>query len=351
MKLHFQDETNTLYQGDVLEVLATLPDASIDLIVEDPPYNGVKDDAWDNQWKKVEDYLTWLDAIAQQYQRILKPNGSLYRFASPQMAAQVEVAIAQRLRVINRITWRKPPFATKAEMFRKEDLRGFFPASEAIVFCEQYGSDNYADSDAGYSSECGKLRQKVFGRVFGEYFETEFTRAGVTRSQVALLFPSRNGNKTGCVSNWMLGLNCPLPEQYQKIRDYLNSLPNGTGDYLRQEYEDLRQEYEDLRRPFRVSASVPYTDVWDYPTVGDYPGKHPCEKPPSMLRHIISASSRPDAVVLDCFSGSGNASLEARDLGRKAIAIERDPKYCDRIARRLGQRTLFQFGALMEATA
>ena len=96
---------------------------------------------------------------------------------------------------------------------------------------------------------------------------------------------------------------------------------------LRREYEYLRREYEDLRRPFGVSSSVPYTDVWSFDGVQGYKGKHPCEKPQKLLRHIISASTRPGAVVLDCFMGSGSTGKACRELGRNFIGIELDADY------------------------
>lgn len=333
---------NQVTQGDCLEAIRDLPDNSVDLICTDPPYFKVKSKSesvfnwWDSQWSKSTEFLRWLDSIAEQWQRILKPNGSLYCFASPRMAAQVEVMLGGRFNVINRITWQKPPFSTKAEMVIKEDLRRFFSASEAIVFCEHYGADNAAKSEAGYWQECGKLRQKVFGQVFGEYLAAEFDRAGVTRKEISALFPSASGGLTGCVSNWVLGSNCPSKEQYEKIRDYLNLLPTGTADYLRSQYEDLRSQYEDLRRPFFVTADVPYTDVWSFPTVQAYPGKHPCEKPLPLLEHVVNVSSRPNAVVLDCFAGSGNTLVAAKKLGRRYIGIEIDPHWVSVASHKLG---------------
>ena len=111
-------------------------------------------------------------------------------------------------------------------------------------------------------------------------------------------------------------------------------------EYLRREYEDLRREYEYLRRPFSVTAEDQFTDVWTFPTVKPYPGKHPCEKPLSMLDHMVTASSRPDAVVLDPFMGSGSTLVSAKALGRKAIGIEKDERYCRQAVQRLEQETL-----------
>ena len=85
--------------------------------------------------------------------------------------------------------------------------------------------------------------------------------------------------------------------------------------------------YVDVHRPFNVSADVPYTDVWSFPTVGRRVGKHPCEKPLAMMEHIIAASSRPGAVVLDPFMGSGVTGEAALRHGRQFIGIEADAGY------------------------
>lgn len=96
----------------------------------------------------------------------------------------------------------------------------------------------------------------------------------------------------------------------------------------------LRQ-HQDLRRPFAVSADVPYTDVWDFPTAKARPGKHPCEKPVPLMEHIIRASSRPGAVVLDAFCGSGATGEAALNLGRRFIGIEKDQRWAETARRRL----------------
>ena len=74
------------------------------------------------------------------------------------------------------------------------------------------------------------------------------------------------------------------------------------------------------------------TNVWRFPICGgaerlrDAAGKklHSTQKPESLLRRIILATSRPGDVVLDPFSGSGTTVAVARKLGRIGIGIERE---------------------------
>ena len=313
-----------IVEGDCLEVMRAREADSVDLIATDPPYFKVANEPWDHQWDNPAEFLKWIGLLCAEWQRILKPNGSLYMFASPQMAGRVECAIRERMNVLNQIIWNKGITRSGAGSgIDVSAIRKFWPAHESIVFAEQYGADSTAKGEAGYTAACNDLHCKVYGRVFGDYLAAEIERSGVTRKEIAALFPSRTGGLTGCLSNWTLGHNCPSREQYEAIRDLLNS--HGRDDYLRREYEDLRREYEDLRRPFNVTADVEWGDVWTF-----NPPKsrsHPCEKPLAMMRHIIKASSRPDAVVLDCFLGSGATAEAAINEGRNFIGIEINPEY------------------------
>jgi len=56
---------------------------------------------------------------------------------------------------------------------------------------------------------------------------------------------------------------------------------------------------------------------------------HPTEKPVALARHYISNSSKPDDVILDPMMGSGSAMVGAVELGRRAIGIEKNPKWFD----------------------
>ena len=66
---------------------------------------------------------------------------------------------------------------------------------------------------------------------------------------------------------------------------------------------------------------------------------HPTQKPVRLMRWCISLY--PDAVsILDPFMGSGTTLRAAKDLGRKAIGIEIEERYCEIAANRLRQEVL-----------
>ena len=337
-----------LHCGDALDVLRGLPDNSIDLIATDPPYYRVKGLAWDRAWNTADGFLAWIGQLTAEWQRVLKANGSLYCFASPKMAARVEVEIGKRFEVLTRITWRKPPYSTKAEMFRKEDLRAFFPASEGIIFAEHYGADNAAKGESGYGAECDKLRGFVF-EPLRAYLDNERKRAGIDKADInaACGFSRSAGGMASrhyfSRSQWALPTKAHYEamqrlfndgREYEFLRREYEDLRREYEDLLR-EYEDLRREYETLRRPFSVTAAVPYTDVWDFKTVPHRPGKHVCEKPLDLCEHIILASSRPGAVVLDSFCGSGAFGHAAVKHGRTFIGSDNDPHWIAKSAERI----------------
>ncbi len=72
---------------------------------------------------------------------------------------------------------------------------------------------------------------------------------------------------------------------------------------------------------------------------GDSFTGHPSQKPKHLITTIlVYAGGR---CILDPFMGSGTTLRAAKDLGRKAIGIEIEERYCEIAARRLEQETLF----------
>lgn len=62
---------------------------------------------------------------------------------------------------------------------------------------------------------------------------------------------------------------------------------------------------------------------------------HPTQKPVDLLAYFIEKSSLPGETVLDPYMGSGSTLVAARMLGRRAIGVEIEERYCEIAARRV----------------
>jgi len=66
---------------------------------------------------------------------------------------------------------------------------------------------------------------------------------------------------------------------------------------------------------------------------------HPTIKPVALIEAMLSNSSRRGDLVLDPFAGSGSTLIACERLGRRCVAVEIDPGYCDVIRRRYQEFT------------
>lgn len=76
-----------------------------------------------------------------------------------------------------------------------------------------------------------------------------------------------------------------------------------------------------------INGDKQMTDVWHIPAIARWEktcGKHPTQKPLSLLSRIILASTRPGEWILDPFAGGGTTGIAANLLGRNFLGIDKE---------------------------
>ena len=311
--IHTKVSHSILAEGDSLELIRLIPDKSISLILTDPPYHATKKKNiyGDTHFEEDKHYLEWMKEYAKEWRRVLKPNGTLFCYCDSSMAARLEVLFSEDFNILSHVVWTKPNepgFDGWKGKMKKESLRQWYPHSERIIFAEPAIDGNLHRSP------------------FGEFLREQRLKSGLSGHQLTELTGAYGKvNHGGAVSNWEAGRNTPSREQYEKICEaFLN-----TGKI------ETMPPYEDVIRPFIMDGSKEFTDIWTFPSVRPYKGKHPAEKPLDMLQHAIEATTYPGDIVLDCFAGSGSTAMAAASLGRKSVSIEIEEKWVEAISTRI----------------
>ena len=154
---HSGIERNRILVGDVRQVLATIPDASIDTVITSPPYFRLRNYQTDEQIG-LEDHVDgWVDElllVAHGLRRVLKPTGSLwlnlgdtFSRSANQGAAPKSLLLAPErlaLRMVadgwslrNKVVWAKPnpmPTSVKDRLSCTWEVLYFFTKSERYFF-------------------------------------------------------------------------------------------------------------------------------------------------------------------------------------------------------------------------
>ena len=73
-------------------------------------------------------------------------------------------------------------------------------------------------------------------------------------------------------------------------------------------------------------------DVWSFPAIAPWEkacGKHPTQKPLSLLIRLILMASNENSVICDPFAGSSTTGIAANLLGRKFVGIEKEREFIE----------------------
>jgi adenine-specific DNA-methyltransferase len=311
--LRFSGEDALVAEGDSLSLLRSLPDNAVSLILTDPPYHSTKKHNifGDTAFAEDQHYLEWMAEYAGEWRRVLKSNGSLFCCCASSMSARLEGKLSKHFNVLSHVVWTKPNdpgFDGWKGKMKKEALRQWYAHSERILFAEPAVEGN------------------LFRSPFAQLLRDSRQRAGLSMHELTAIIGAHGKvNHGGAVSNWEAGRNTPSRDQYEKMRAAI--LATGRVSFM--------PPFEDAIRVFTMDASKEFTDVWTFPSVRPYKGKHPAEKPVAMLEHAIEATTYPGDIVLDCFAGSGSTAIAALKLGRRTMSMEIEREWATTVATRV----------------
>ena len=354
-------QTNVLYYGDNLDILRRyIPDASVDLVYLDPPFNSnrdynviFKDESGrksDAQLLAFEDTWHWgPDAEAQyayltntarnqgrvpstvstivaalragigenqmmaylvemavrlvELHRVLKPTGSLYLHCDPTASHYLKVLLDATFgpeNFRNEIVWKRSHGHNTANRFgASHDSILFYGRSSAVFWNRVFQEYDSAYLDQHYR------HVDASGRRFKH---ENPTGAGIRHGETGLSWHGIDPTAKG--RHWVRP-----PRELDKL-DALGLIhwPDkpGAWPYLKIYLDDM--------------SGVPAQDVWtDIDPINMMAKERlgwETQKPLPLLERIISASSKPGDIVLDPFCGCGTALVAAQKLDRQWIGID-----------------------------
>lgn len=141
---------------------------------------------------------------------------------------------------------------------------------------------------------------------------------------------------------FLLGLD--LPTCLWGANYYADKLPPSSGWLIwdKERPDDLDQATVEIAWTNYVKGARRFRFLWHgMMRASKEPLVHPTQKPEPLLKWVLGLRWTPPGTVLDPFMGSGTTLRAAKDMGRRAIGIEREEKYCELAVSRLRQGVLF----------
>jgi site-specific DNA-methyltransferase (adenine-specific) len=268
--------------GDCIDSMLSWPEAQLDLIFADPPYNiGYNYDGHYDDNREHGDYVDWTGRWIDACARLLKPSGSLYILIGDEYAAETRLHLRslegqKKLQFRNWIIWHYT-FGQNCKMK--------FNRSHAHLF--------YCVGSAAANRPATKSLLK----------DTPFTfnrQAVAVPSARQTTYNDSRANPTG-----------KLPDDTWYLRPQ-----EATGTYFGPD--------EDTWYQSRLCGTFKERQQW-----------HPCQLPEALLERIIKVSSNPGDVVFDPFTGSGTTLAAAQNLDRQWLGCELSPEYAQNALERI----------------
>lgn len=322
-------DTRLVYCGDNLDQLKRMPDACVDLIYIDPPFNSNRNyevfwgeskekRSFEDRHASTQAYVDYMRPRCVELGRVLKKTGSFYYHCDWHAAHYVKVMLDQILgenNFINEIIWKRQSAHNDAKqgskhLGRVHDSIFFYSGGGDYTFHHQYKPYDPAYVEKFYKHvEAGTGRRYSLGDITAP--------GGAAESK---------GNPhyefLGVTRYWRFSQS-EMARLYQ-AGEIVQSKP---GSVPRQ------------KRYLDTGKGVPIGTVWD--DIGPIQSSaeesigYPTQKPLALLERILTVSSSEHDIVLDAFCGCGTAIVAAEKLKRQWIGIDVSPTACRVMAKRL----------------
>ena len=317
-------DTRVVYCGDNLEQLAKLPDACVDLIYIDPPFNSNRNyevfwgeskekRSFDDRHESTRAYIDYMRPRCVQLARVLKKTGSFYYHCDWHASHYVKVMLDQMLgenNFINEIIW-------KRSYGHGDSVRSMGRSHDSIFLYS--GGETYTLNKFYHAHDPKYLK---------DFFKHEDKR-GIYKLE-NLTSPNPRPNLTYEYKGY------PSPAKGWRVsREKMEQLD--ADDRL---HFPAKKDGRIMRKVYLEElGGQPMTDVWvDIKPLSAHDQErlgYPTQKPLALLERIIKASSNENDIVLDAFCGCGTALVAAQNLKRQWIGIDISPTACRVMAKRL----------------
>ena len=318
---YYTDSSVTLYHGDALEVLRSLPDGSVDCCVTSPPYFGLRDYGVDGQYgaeASPAEYVETMRTLFAQVRRVLADDGTLwlnlgdsYSSASKGSGGTAKVTLAGP--------------ATGA-YFAPRKFNMDVPAKNLLGIPWRTA---FALQDDGWI-----LRNDIIWAKPNAMPESVTDRLSTKHEHLFLL--------TKRPRYWFDLMPIREPLAYpDRITGHTFGGSNkasqlNTGSSRTRTGSTYDSAPEGGRNP---------GDVWSVSTQ-PFASAHFAVMPVTLAERAILAGCKPGGTVLDPFSGSGTTGLAATRHGRRSVGIDLNSEYLD-----LSLRTRLAQTALLDGDA
>ncbi len=306
-------ETNSLYYGDNLPILASLLlnpaiRGKVRLIYIDPPFatNSIfqsrsQGDAYQDLLVGAH-YIEFLRERLILLRELLAEDGSIYVHLDENMAFHIKIIMDEVFGKSNFRNW-----ITRKKCNPKNYTRKTYGnVSDFILFYTK--SDSYV-----WNRPVDEWTEERSAKEY-QYTEKE---TGRRYKKVPVHAPGTRNGETG--KPWRGKL--PPPGKHWQFQPQTLDEMDARGEiYWSPSGNPRRKVYLD------ASEGVPVQDIWldvrDAHNQNIHVTGYPTEKNSEVLSRIIAASSNKDDIVLDCFSGSGTTLAVASQLERRWIGID-----------------------------